>query len=825
MWKFLGLDPELAREATGWSLQFVSPWPLWVAALVVVAGVAYVYQLYRREAQPLRMRDRIVFTALRTAAVLILLVMISEPVVMWDLPAEKDASLVVLLDDSQSMGVTDSYEGSLHLGDVARLMWPEEMGRWTGNSLNELPAARRDAMKVLTRAGILNRLLAQESSNFLLPASEMFHLNVNLFSDELKPVATGGEPKAEGVTSELLKLRVVPEGPITRAGDLLRQAVVSARSRVAGVLLVSDGAVNVGEDLDSTARFLKERRVPVYCVGIGDARPLHDVSVRNFHANRIVLLNDIVTVDFELESQGFRGKQVTVKLLRDEEPVTVLQEGRPVASADFLLEEKKAEKDGEEVPLPEKCRLGFRADRAGEFTYKLLVEPRLEELITQNNSVSLPIRVVQNKIRVLYIEGTPRWEYRYLKNALVRDETIDVSCFLFSSDFDFPQEGDIPIAFVPTKEEELAPYDVIIMGDVPRNALTDAQLSLFHRFVEKLGGGFLMQAGMWYAPRQYQGTVIEKMLPVDLTGAVTPSEGTTQEWRPVLTVEGETHPMTRFEADVAANRALWQQLPGFFWHYPVSRARPAALVLLEHPTERSAYGPEPLLATQFYGSGKTAFFAVDSTWRWRGLVGDRYFSRFWGQVIRDLSQGKFIGTSKRFRVATDRSEYRAGEKVAVTARVLDRDFEPSRASEIRARVEGGPENVTFIKLDPVVGESGNFRGSATLNQPGSYRVTLDLVEPGIDLSSVSHQFLVVRSRLEFLDPRMRRDELKRLADITGGRYFDVQEAGKVPAVIERLKAATVREVPNELWNAPAFFTLFCCLFLTELLYRKLCKLL
>jgi len=829
MWTFLGLDGELARQASDWRLHWISAWPLWVVAMVFAAGLAYIYQLYRREAAPLDGRDRAVFTALRIGAVLILLVMVFEPVVVWDLPAQKDASLPVLLDDSQSMEVADGFEDSSQLAEVARLLWPEEIGPASPKRLDELPGNIRETMRSLTRAGLVNRLLATEDVNFLVPISEMFNLKVYLFSDELKRVGSGyqgpGGSSEEDVTAELLKLRITPAGRITRTGDLLREVVNSTRGRVAGVLLVTDGATNVGEDLDATGRFLKDRGIPVYCIGIGDARPLRDVAVRNVNANRIVLLDDLVTVDFELESQGFRGERIRVKLLRDDVAVPVLQEGREGPSAEFLLLEKNAVEDGQDIVLPQPCRLSFRADKPGEFTYKLVIEPKPGELVTQNNAASLPIRVVESRIKVLYVEGTPRWEYRYLKNALMRDETIDVSCFLSSADFDFPQEGDIPLALIPAKDEDLAPYDVIIIGDVPREALSDAQLNLFHKFVEKLGGGLLMQAGTRHAPEEYRGTVVEKMLPVDLASASVRSTSTAQEWHPVLTPDGSTHPMTRFEADLDENRRLWERMPGFFWHYPVSRARPAAQVLLAHPTERSSHGPQPLLVTQFYGSGRTAFLAVDSTWRWRSLIGDRYFVRFWGQVVRHLSQGKLIGTSKRFRVATDRSEYRAGEKVTVTAHVLDRDFEPSTASDIRARIDGGAGNVTFLKLEAVTADPGGFRGSVKLNRPAEYRVTLDLADPDADESVLSHQFLVVRSRLEFVNPRMRRDDLRNLADITGGRYFDAHEVAAIPEVIARLKAATIREVPDEMWNSPVFFALFCGLFLTEMVYRKLRKLL
>jgi hypothetical protein len=181
--------------------------------------------------------------------------------------------------------------------------------------------------------------------------------------------------------------------------------------------------------------------------------------------------------------------------------------------------------------------------------------------------------------------------------------------------------------------------------------------------------------------------------------------------------------------------------------------------------------------------------------------------------------------SKRFRVGTDRSEYRAGEQVTVTARVLDREFKPSTAPEVFVRIESDGGERRRLKLDAVGGEVGNFRATTMLRRPGTYRVRLDMTERGADPESMWHQFLVVRSVLEFESPTMRKDELTRLAAITGGQYFDITRTADVPAVLKRLKAATIREVSDEFWNAPVFFAVFCLLFVTELIYRKRKKLL
>ncbi|HUU43783.1 MAG TPA: hypothetical protein VMX57_08385, partial [Planctomycetota bacterium] len=590
MWTLLGLDPEAARAATGWHLDWVSSWPAWVVVLAVGACVAYVYQLYRHEAARLGLRDRIVLTTVRVLAVLILLVMIFEPVIIWDMPASRDASLLVLLDDSRSMGLVDPYEGSEELEGVVHALWPDTLGAWKGQSPRDLPVEQREALRKLSRADVINRVLTDPGRNFIIPLAPLFNTKVYLFSDELREVAGGArsedeETSSDSASAELAKVRLTPRGDVTRAGDLLHRAVVQQRGRPAGIVIVTDGGRNVGAGLQATGALLKERGIKVYVVGVGDATPQRDVALRNVNVNRIVHVSDEVTVDFELEASGFREpRDVTVKLLRDGEEVQLRRDGRDVSSADFTVKADVTDDEGNLVPPPaEKCSISFRPDRVGEFTYTLAAEPLTEERVRENNLCEMPLRVDDAKIRVLYVEGTPRWEYRYLKNALVRDETIEVACFLADADFDFPQEGNRSIQLVPTEEKELAKYDVIILGDVPRGrqGLTDEQLTLFHKFVDKLGGGLIMQAGVLHAPAEYRNTPIEKMLPVDIDASAV-GQGTTEEWRPVLTPTGELHAMTRFEPDIETNRVRWQELPGMFWHYPVRRARPGGKTLLVH---------------------------------------------------------------------------------------------------------------------------------------------------------------------------------------------------------------------------------------------------
>ena len=337
-----------------------------------------------------------------------------------------------------------------------------------------------------------------------------------------------------------------------------------------------------------------------------------------------------------------------------------------------------------------------------------------------------------------------------------------------------------------------------------------------------------MIAGQLHAPREYRGTVIEKMLPVDIDRRGLPAgafDQTSQSkvWHPVLTPEGQLHPMTRFLGDIEANKRLWAKLPGFFWHYPIARAKPGALTLLTHPYARSSYGPQPLMCVQYYGAGKCAFMAFDSTWRWRDRVGDKYQAKFWGQIVRDLSQNKLIGRSKRYQISTSKSTYRLGEKVGIYARILDEKFEPvnpDKSGSVDVKIDVPGLDRMTVRLSASENEPGRFRGRFIPRVSGRYRLELVTHETGLLEETLTHDFLVRLSMLEFQDAHMNRTGLVKLAQLTGGKFFHVDQLDELTRSILQLKATAVREVNDELWNTPAIFLIFAGLFVTELIYRK-----
>ncbi|HKX46553.1 MAG TPA: hypothetical protein VJP77_07610, partial [Planctomycetota bacterium] len=347
--------------------------------------------------------------------------------------------------------------------------------------------------------------------------------------------------------------------------------------------------------------------------------------------------------------------------------------------------------------------------RSGERRFRLRVPPIEGETLVDDNAAAVAVRVSPEKVRVLYVEGYPRWEYRklaldFLKRA---EDDVEFQAWLASAMPGFPHEhsaGLESLTALPTSRRELLDaYDVVILGDVNPFALFDDPedgerfLVALREFVEG-GGGLLVQAGEFDVPRSLLGTPLEDVLPVAIDPSVELGfEGDpTVAFRPRLEDPVAPHEIVRLDTDPEKNRRLWEDaggLQGFYWYAPVTRAKPGAEVLLRHPQDENRHGRRPLLVAGYFPAGRTLFLAVDSTWRWQYRFKSLYFERFWRSALRWLALGRLRSGDRRYRLETPRSEFDIAERVVLEARVLDEDYRPADAAEQRVRWSGADGRV------------------------------------------------------------------------------------------------------------------------------------
>ena len=477
-------------------------------------------------------------------------------------------------------------------------------------------------------------------------------------------------------------------------------------------------------------------------------------------------------------------------------------------------------------------RVEFRIHpaRTGRLSFRVEVLPLAAEDETDNNVERVELRVLDDKLRVLYVEGYPRYEYRYLKNILLREETIRSSVLLLSADAEFAQEGSDPIRRFPETAEELGQYDVVLFGDVdPTGAwLSPAQARLLVEFVGDHGGGFGLIAGERHAPHRFRGGTLARLIPVridpEFLGRYDRTLSTT--FHPRLTPAGEQSRLFRFERAPQVSRQIFESLPGLYWMARSLGPRPGAEVLAEHPSLHTLTGGMPLVVVGRYGAGRVLFVATDDTWRWRRHTGEFFHDTYWVQLCRMLMRPSDPGQDRRLLIRPDRRTYAFGDRVEVRVEVTDPELLASLDSSLTVAMLDARSAPQATFCAQRVGASSNvFEASFVPAQPGSFTVRCPEVVPRAGRRAASALIRVETSNLEARHPEANHDLLIRLAEQTGGQVVDLDQLPEVLSRIRDRGVAVPDDIAESLWDSKLVLVLFVSLISLEWGLRKVLGLL
>jgi len=524
--------------------------------------------------------------------------------------------------------------------------------------------------------------------------------------------------------------------------------------------------------------------------------------VNHLSAPEIAFANDAMAVTVQLRGQGLSGHTGRLSLkLGDAE----------VASSDVTF-------TGSDQMVP----LSFTPQKKGDYELTASIPARDDEITAENNSTRQHLRVIDDKIKVLYIEQTPRWEFRFLQGVLMRDRRIEPSFVLLEADPDIAQEEGSPyLEKFPEDKTELLKYDLVIIGDVDPKTFSQQQLDGLDEFVSKFGGACLFLAGKNFMPEAYRGSNIEKMLPVELG----PARGANDETagRPVklaLTALGAASPMMLLANDTQQNAAVWARFPPVLWDYVVARPKPAAQVLLADPTRSSQFGDMPVLATQQYGVGQVVYLGTDELWRWRKNEGVNEYPVLWGQIVQGTALAHLLGSWKKTQLSVDKEVHDVGDPVTVYARLYNDRFQPLSEPEVQARyivftgvaaTEGAKQELT---LRAVPNEPGMYRGDFVAVKAGRYRVWV-----GDDMRTVV-EFEAREPQFELGETALNDGLLKQMAQVSGGRFFREENLTALAAELSR-KPETIRTGRDlDVWASPLYFIAICAVAGAEWILRK-----
>lgn len=785
----LGVQPPQVGEEITPQIRFEQPWPQWLALLVGLGGLALIAAVYRREGSS-PPGYRAVLAALRFSLVLLAMLMLSEAV----LSVERTGlpSFLVLVDDSASGQIVDPY------ADPKVRAAADELAQAAGQA-------------EASRLAIAQGFLARDDGKLLRALQPNHKVKVYLVSNSARPLAEIERPEDVAATIEKV-LKVEPTGAETKLGDGVEQVLSESRGAMpSAILLLSDGQTTDGEPLAQAAELARRKGVPLYTIGLGDTEPARDLELSDLQVDDVVFVDDLVKFQARLSSRGFEGQRLTARLLELPQGPQDRAQAREIARV-----EVDAPADGK----PGKVEINHRPRETGDITFVLEIDNQPREVRTDNNRIVQTVSVRKEKLKVLLADGEPRYEFRYLKEFLRREETTDVKVVLQSAAPEFSSQDLTALPTFPTSKEEILAYDAIILGDVDVGLLSNTQLEAIAEFVTEKGGGLLFVAGANFNPLSYRGTPLEPLLPIQLADARNPTAvgNASPPYRPQLTPEGRVHPIFRFGDDEASSSQIWQNLPEQQWYFEAPRKQPAAFVLAEHPSAAGRTGNLPLISYQFLGAGKTMFQAFDDTWLWRKRVGDRYFGRYWLQTVRFLARSRLAG-DRVAELTTDRLRYQRQQPVPIRVRFLNPGLAPA-ADQLVAEVENPSQPPRKVELKKQPGAAGLFEGVLPPSREGEYTVKL-LPPPVLEGGMPTTKFHVDPPAGEFERVQMNAPELTRAAELTGGKFYTPETANSLTGDLPLpQKVPLDTDPPIILWNTWPALGLFLALLTAEWILRK-----
>ena len=795
------LGKELPKSAEGAERALAGNWTWDPVAVVLtilfaVASIAFVLFFYFKERSNAGTPFRCGLAAIRLAIIFLVGLMLYGLHINFShtsLPV-----IAVIIDESASMAFVDEYADA---------------------SVSEKLDSLADAagFDSTTRFDIARSQLLANDAEFLGKITDNYRLRVYALAGTARAQPTNMAELAEELR------RLTPDGSTSKLGTGLREVLTDLRgNRPTAIIVYTDGVTTDGPTLSEAASYARRKAVPLYVVGIGSEDPTRSLELSNLMVDDAVFVDDYVDLEFNLAATGLEGRQVEV----------VLRNGTD--GKELNRKTVTAASDGE----VQRIRISDRPTEIGPIDYVVEVGNLEQELKHPVRPLKKTVEVRKAKIKVLLVQGYPNYEYRYLKNILERDSTIQLRCVLQESDPENVVQDETALSVFPvrrtvpdgvstedlTDENEacLFTYDTIIFGDVDTRHLSPLQLQNVVDFVLVKGGGVLFFSGERYNPFTYQDTPLADIMPIDWQAAMTAESlsyaGGGFSVRP--TDLGMTSPHMQLGNDLVESERLWRQLGELYWMAAVPKLKPGARVLAEHPTMTGEQGQKlPLFCVLHLPPGKVLWHATDETWRWRFRIGDVLMARYWIQSIRYLSRSSLLGQNQAVQLTADRTAYQRGAPVRLRVQFFDDRRAPAEEDGVQVVIESDKQLNRRVTLQRTATSREAFETSVNNLPTGKYRAWIE--SPTIGDAPPSVTFPVLPPPGELERPTMDDAELRLAAKRSRGRYYNVATIGNLMAELPQGRTVSVESGPPLLlWNSWRLFILLLALFVTEWLLRK-----
>lgn len=800
-----------------WELAHRGPWSVGLAiglGVVLTLGAFFLYAVERGRLGILRSA---ILALLRTLVLAVILYLLLGPVLVTELEDKRAQGVVLLVDNSMSM---KRHDRRLLPEDQLRVAIAQGLAPLTTKvdkaSAASVPAktpkdpARIDLVKAVLEHGELKLWQGLAKAGPVQPY---------LFGTRLHGPTESANTKEEPIKRLLHSLTA--DEATTCLGDALHEIIGRKDGDLpAAIVVFTDGLDNASKfHLNEVADKCRDLGVPLHIYGVGAVEG-GTLQLREVGVPSTIFYDDTVHVPVRWRAQGF--KQGTVEIILTLGGKEVARKERPVQAGEDLRDvlsftpDKSWKDKGEKLDLAASIRLK-------------------EDNKIGDALPSRPVRLLDSKIKVLFIEGSPRVEFRFLQTALLRDRRIQPEFLLTNADSEVLRSTPYIAQFPGTRDKFIeAKYNLLILGDVPVTKFSKEQMEWIQEFVKK-GGGLIVLAGKQHMPGSYDKSPLDEVLPVEVKPGklVQNPDERTQEYPPTLTGVGERTDWLSLGDTPEDNRKLWEGLPGFHWSYPLAKLRPLATELAVNPRAKLGEKPMPILVQQPYGKGEVLFFATDETWRWRFNVADKHYARFWGQVIYHMGLPHLLGdNAERVHMALERSEAVLGQPGKIFVRLLDKDFNPRKDDVVEATLDyldgKGPDKVQKIKLYRMSGTKGDAKKEDIRDgeywqllphgRPGRYEIRLKNPGKSGEEETTFTYRVAPPPRHELEESGMAEAALRLAAQTSGGRFYREEDLYRLADNLKPRKASYYWREELDLF--PLLMALFVLLITAEWLIRK-----
>ncbi|QDV64166.1 VWA domain-containing protein [Crateriforma conspicua] len=811
-------------------LRWGTQWPPWQVVGLAVLSAITVYWLYARQLPDVTRWARWILPSLRALAVIATVIMLGQPTLRQRKTIGTPGRVHFAVDVSSSMLVTDDRnDGTSRLrraagligGDAGQQGWIDrlrsthQVGVSAFHDGEVVPIGSTDLGSDPASADA-GQTMAIRLSQFDGGGTSLNTPLSRFLSDHQIRTRADDDLSAEALTSD-------------DDSDRARQAIV----------LMTDGRSKDTSAAIETAQRLSSAGIEVFVLGMGAADQRPDFGVTQVSVPESVAADGVLNGSIDVVSRGGKNNPITVSITSADNVVwsqQIVPRRDGVTSVPFQID----------VPeLADQWSTTGDKNQSAVMQLSARVQSDAENRLVENDGYPFRVIANRNNRRLLVMDGSSRWEIRYLRNLFQRDPNWDVDTRLFGPGTDTPDVArDDSEGAIPATAEAYAEYDAIVLGEIPPDQWTDSDAERLRQYVSR-GGGLIVLDGRLDRVMALVEKNLGDILPVKPAYRPPPRFGATtdlDQQSPRIDRPDSIHPeqvavdfpVFQLADDADLSQRLWPQLPPPQSARAVSTAMDAEVWATIADSKGKRW---PWMVTRLFGSGRVIYLASDETWRWRYKVADQIHSQFWNRLLATVMPASYLSDDGYASIGTDRIDYGPEDDITIAARLRNADGQPVADSTVDALLYQDDQLVTVIPMSIDNPDRGTFLATASGLDAGRYDIRLRASGFQDDvLTATSPIWVSDRLSDEWADVSLNEADLSRLADSqptqsrppsqgqsaaeNRGGYFHESEADRLLEALRPLSSGQVIQKDHALWQSWPWFVLVMSLLTAEWLIRK-----